>query len=68
MTDVQTYTEGIPLEIIPWYTDPPSIARVLRWLILIDQIPPDIPSFIENAATWESAYRLMRAAEGNRDA
>lgn len=47
----------------PWYSDPVRIARLYRWLDLMDRLPRDVALFIESAASYESEYAAMRAAE-----
>jgi hypothetical protein len=40
----------------PWHKDPVRIARLLRFLELLDKTPVDMPAFIESAATWQADY------------
>ena len=47
----------------PWWKDPVRIARLWRWLDLVDRLPLDPALFIEGAASWQDEYDLMRAAE-----
>lgn len=43
----------------PWYEDPRRISRLLRWLVLMGEVPASIPDFIESAETWGRQYEEM---------
>lgn len=53
----------IPMERLEWFHDPVRIARLLRWLQLLDREPRDLPLFVESAASYSDEYEAMRAAE-----
>lgn len=56
--------EQIEATFTPWYEDPRRIARLLRWLVLLEEAPISIPDFIESAETWTKQYEEMCLFEG----
>ena len=52
---------SIPFERREWWEEPREVARLLRYLILLDQTPADIPSMVEHAASWKASYAIMKA-------
>lgn len=47
----------------PWFEQPVRIARLLRWLVLMEETPESIPDFIESAETWAQQYEDMTVWE-----
>lgn len=41
---------------LPWHSDPIRIARLYRWLELLDKPPIDVAAFIESAASWQQDW------------
>lgn len=56
---------GIPMEQIPWYEDVRRVARLLRWLVLMDEVPASVPDFIESGESWRKQYEEMCLFEGS---
>lgn len=54
----------IELTMTPWHKDVYELARLLRWLELVDEVPRDIPLYLETALSWSHSYDLMREAAG----
>lgn len=54
--------EAIPFQ--PWHKSVYELARLLRWLELVDELPRDIPLFLETALSWSAQYDLMNEASG----
>src|SRR5437879_4306851 len=48
----------------PWHKDVYELARLLRWLALFDELPRDIPLYLETALSWSDAYDRMQEALG----
>jgi predicted aminopeptidase len=61
--EVEERRRAIERTFTPWFQDPIEIARLLRFLELIDETPRDVACFVEHAETWADMYETMLAAE-----
>jgi hypothetical protein len=57
----QRRKEAIENSFTPWHKDPIRLARLWRFLELMDRPPIDVPAFLENASTYEDEYQLMQS-------
>jgi hypothetical protein len=48
----------------PWHADPKRLARLWRWLVLLDQAPSDPAYFMENALEWQQEWEDLAMWSG----
>lgn len=51
-----------PIPFEPWFKDTTQIAKLYRWLALVDKPPTDVALFIEAPEAYQADYDLMREA------
>lgn len=57
--DIRTREELLEESFSPWHTDPRQLARLYRWLTLLDQQPGDAAGFMEHPRKWAFEYEQM---------
>lgn len=58
-TEEEARMQEIEATFSPWHQQPKEIARLLRFLELLDETPVEIPAFIEHAEDYRERYELM---------